>query len=513
MILLDEDSSQRPKLSAADPAAPSPSEPAPSPDYETSEAQDPSHHKLRGGGKFWNTRVGKLISYALVFYSSVLFVVGVPTFVLKWRSSHKFRWHADDSFSDYPLPPPPPLLGSQIDLSSQALGQFSLSCNTWAESVAVPGDHNSTAGIASMRLAFPLGEGILLRTNSSPDNLRDYVSGSLMVDMNPDKTISGTVLVANARYSDFQLFKSSSVCLTNVENTTEILLHIPDKREGQSDNIHIDLRLLFPWTPTPISLNLFATHLPMFKQNLSNLGSLVVFEHLKLAGSSSTITVGSTTAASIVVRTSGAEISGNFSASEKIILDTINGAVYANVSLINSKKLKRPTKLTVETGNGPIVAHVTVEVDERVYFMTPKHHNVLTKFKTFNAPMNVSIAHVPGSKPARLGVLAENTQGAMNFNLDSLYTGTFDLRSKEATTMVQEAAVPVVATSFLTSGDGERELHFEHVSPEWTFGWIGGDRRPEKFDRHALGRVELFNSLSPVELRLAQSRTSTTIRR
>ena len=162
----------------------------------------------------------------------------------RWKSSHGFRWHGDDSFIDYP-PPPPPQLGGQIDLSAQNLGNVSFSCNTWIEPGALHGKPNTTAAVArygfhtilstsklkmitapSMRLAFPLGDGIILRTNSSSNNLKDYVSGSLSVNMNPDKNVSAVVLVANTRCSGFQLLKASSVCLTGFGNTTELMIHV-----------------------------------------------------------------------------------------------------------------------------------------------------------------------------------------------------------------------------------------------------------------------------------------------
>src|SRR5260221_7327663 len=48
------------------------------PDYETSEAQQPSNHRrLSGIRKFWNTRVGRLLSYAFAVYSIFVLVVGV----------------------------------------------------------------------------------------------------------------------------------------------------------------------------------------------------------------------------------------------------------------------------------------------------------------------------------------------------------------------------------------------------------------------------------------------------
>ncbi len=93
--------------------------------------------------------------------------------------------------------------------------------------------------------------------------------------------------------------------------------------------------------------------------------------------------------------------------------------------------------------------------------------------------------------------------------LDSVYTGAFDLRAKAAKTLVKETVAPGGAKPTL---DEEHELHFEHVSSEWTRGWIGDDRRP-KSHHHDLNHVELTNSLSPIELRLARLKPSTAIRR
>ncbi|KAH8990568.1 hypothetical protein EDB92DRAFT_1816748 [Lactarius akahatsu] len=529
MILLEEDTLQRPKL-RTDPSdrAPyranavalasgrSPSPNTTLPDYEASQAQHPSPHKRPFYRRIWHTKAGKAISYAFAIYSAIFVVIGIPAFVLvgpfKWvfvlhkpttpqRGKAPFKWHGGDDFSHYgPLPPmPPPQLSGQIDLSFQNLGNFS--CNTWIEPGVPHGKPNTTAAIGqvwlshpsvyklqmisaslSMRLAFPLGDGIILRTNSSSNNLTDYVSGSLRVDMNPDKNVSGIVLVANTRSSSFQLLQASSVCLTSFGNLTELILRIPDREESHLDTIDMDLQLLLPWTPAPINFKMFATHLPMFSQSFGDLRH-VAFRRFELAGSNSTVTVASVRASSIVVQTSGAEISGNFSASENILLDTING---------------------------PIVAQVNLQVDERRYFSTPpKHPNFMTMFKTFNAPMNVSIAHVAGSEPARFGVVAENTQGAMTMTLDSVYTGLFELRTKAATALVQET--PAATDSPL---DEENELHFEkHVTSEWTHGWIGDTSDPKKYHHHEANRVKLLNSLAPIELRLARLRPSTAVRR
>lgn len=143
--------------------------------------------------------------------------------------------------------------------------------------------------------------------------------------------------------------------------------------------------------------------------------------------------------------------------------------------------------------------------------------------------MNVSIAHAKGSKPARLAVHAENSQGPIDLSLDPLYKGTFDLRTKSASVKVKESIVSESATSSPPSssltqtdnddghgyGDDEHELHFVYTAKELARGWIGDSRPPEQLNPHSIGRVVLMNSLSPIRLHWARLRPSsrTSIRR
>jgi len=110
-------------------------------------------------------------------------------------------------------------------------------------------------------------------------------------------------------------------------------------------------------------------------------------------------------------------------------------------------------------------------------------------------------------------MMAENVQGPMDVSFDSRYTGTFDVRAKASTVQVLQSSASNNPTSSSsrsgTDNDGDdddegHELHFVDVSRERARGWIGDDRRPEEFDRHSLGRVQLINSLSPITLHLAQ---------
>jgi hypothetical protein len=82
------------------------------------------------------------------------------------------------------------------------------------------------ASIPSMHLTFPLVNEIALRLNLSSEELKGYVAGSLTVDMNPDETVSLPVFTANARSSNVQVFKASTICLTQFRNSTEIMIRV-----------------------------------------------------------------------------------------------------------------------------------------------------------------------------------------------------------------------------------------------------------------------------------------------
>ena len=195
--------------------------------------------------------------------------------------------------------------------------------------------------------------------------------------------------------------------------------------------------------------------------------------------------------------------------------------MYVNASLHNKDPIKK-SKLSIETGNGyrshycrgdklsmtysvflarPIVANVELTLEENV--PGPRHRHFITKIRTFNAPMNVSVSHAKQSMPARVVLIAENVLGPMDVSLDPQYTGTFDVRSKAATVQVQPPSAFDIADDD-DDDDVQHDMHFVDVSPERTRGWIGGPKRPEEFDRHTLGRVELINSLSPINLHFSR---------
>ena len=89
-------------------------------------------------------------------------------------------------------------------------------------------------------LFFPLDETFTLRVNASSEELDGYVTGSLTVDMNPKGDSSNAVLVANARYSNFQLFNATSICLKQVSNTTQIMIDVRIARSSMGSFMKSD---------------------------------------------------------------------------------------------------------------------------------------------------------------------------------------------------------------------------------------------------------------------------------
>src|SRR6267154_3351273 len=162
------------------------------------------------------------------------------------KGHHKFKWESVENFEDSgPKPVPPPPSHKQMGLSHPDPSEISSSCSTWDEPVAVSskpstrmfsmsrygrngvlGNQFLMASILRMHLTFPLVIEIALRLNLSSEALKGYVAGSLTVDMNPDKSVSSPVFMANARSSNAQVFKASTVCLTQFRNTTEIMIRV-----------------------------------------------------------------------------------------------------------------------------------------------------------------------------------------------------------------------------------------------------------------------------------------------
>ncbi|KAI0277369.1 hypothetical protein BC826DRAFT_1113847 [Russula brevipes] len=137
-----------------------------------SKAQQPSKPKQTFWHRFWHTRLGKLLLFAMVVYSAIFLVVGVPAFFLMSRCRLPPPLglsRMDDLFGDDGPLRPPPSPGHKMmgQLLPQSLDDMIL-------------------------LGFPLVKQIALQLNTSLGQPEDYVFGSLMVNMNPEKNLLST---------------------------------------------------------------------------------------------------------------------------------------------------------------------------------------------------------------------------------------------------------------------------------------------------------------------------------
>lgn len=265
-----------------------------------------------------------------------------------------------------------------------------------------------------------------------------------------------------------------------------------------------------------------------------------------------------------------------------------NSAISANVSLVHDRSHSKPTFLAFDTGNGyvtlvsslPPSSQLTANstppspfpvppprspIESTLTFLLhghshdswlsprPRHkhphqptHDFAAHVRTFNAPIALSVAHAPGSLPAKYHLRAANTQAAVNVTLDGMFEGIFDLRAKSAGTSVETRGGGTAVGSAnveangsgrvsegvsglwakwmsdeaVATGTGERRVEFDHEGYGRKMGWSGYGERPVEAGGAGAGeggsggggaagsagswgstsRVEVVSSLSPVVL-------------
>ncbi|KAA1476038.1 hypothetical protein DENSPDRAFT_932751 [Dentipellis sp. KUC8613] len=532
MIILDEDVEQQPKLpndpipraasssqsqAQGSSAPPRPARPAsPSlPDYETSQAEHRLLHRLRARGKR-GKRFCKALLFATVLYLGLFVVIGIPLIVLKIR--HAANWHAHGPFDS--STPGPPMLVPVIPQSpilyngslSVMVGQ-AVECNTWRDNKDLPTFPGSPAlATAILEFVFP-PEDIVIRANTTVSQSKlPHFTPRFELKMNPNESVSDVVMRLNVQYSRASLFHSINACLTKSNSSSGLGLTIP-KDISPSDKLSIDVSLLLPKTTPPLVIDQFSTYLPAFEQTVGDLAPYVSFSELGLEGPMSNISISSVKASTAYIQASGGEISGTFNITESLSLDTINAPITADVSLVNDGTYSKPTYLSLDTGNGPIHATLELHAASRHFWIPQKYPDFVTRARTFNAPLELSVAHAAASKPARHQLQAHNTQGAVNVTLDAMFAGTFDVETKSAIAFVDQVPDVQAADAEGEAGDGEEEaeedegwnMQMDRVTQERMLGWIGWGKRPRGKERQ--GHVTIASSLSDVTLRVVRPGT------
>lgn len=146
-------------------------------------------------------------------------------------------------------------------------------------------------------------------------------------------------------------------------------------------------------------------------------------------------------------------------------------------------------------------AHSEINAQINLIGPRPKQaHTVFqTSFRTFNAPLSVSVTHDDNTPPSQFHLTATNNIGKSYVSLDNKYQGTFDLQTKLAGADF-DAVNPQDAIADPSGNRGKRNYEFDLSSAARKFGWVGWGRR---VDCPRQGHVAIASTHSPVILHLA----------
>ncbi|RDX55130.1 hypothetical protein OH76DRAFT_1397498 [Lentinus brumalis] len=449
MILLDgldkhDDAHQGPKLvaeaSTSYPVArvhtPTPS----LPDYEASQAQlqpttlsypDIQRKRTR------RRRCKKYTIIALVVYFVLTSVIGIPILVVKLKRKVTMKSSPYQPWEDNsPIPP------TTINLGDAPLRiSAAKSCNSWN----VKDRPDGSMFVSELDYHLPANGSLFLNTNISYATNASYLNqfaGSLLVAVNDDVSEPDGLVHVTMHHSSQKLSESTSVCLMENGQGSGLYVFAPQNL-SITDALIFNITLLIPQNGTS-SRNIpqLLCHLPHFQHTYNQLDPQVTFDNFISGGAMSGVYVKSIQAASAVVKASSAEIRGKFKVSQQLSLETVSAPINVEAHLYNDGNVRAPTFMHLTTGNSVLNANVTLYVPppanstdgvdsdsdaDEVYY--PRGPQFLTYAETFNAPLNMDIAHEEGSADTNFRLHAINNLGNARVSLDSRYAGTFDVNT------------------------------------------------------------------------------------
>ncbi|KAH7929862.1 hypothetical protein BV22DRAFT_1029053 [Leucogyrophana mollusca] len=504
MIILDEEDQQKLKDSiVAGPTLRYPERAAgrrpfsPLPDYETSQAlafngfndslisfHKPPPKRRIIDSKFWRAALSALGVYILLSI-----VIGIPLVVSKTRQA------AEQQYASYAYAVPWPSKSTTPDYSSAMNDLVDAYhsgvepvCNHWSSRFSPGG--NIT--IASMSQNVPATGQFSVTSNYTYVGGQAIATGDLHVDINPNSSVTDAVLSVTMQASNHNLFNRTLVCFALTTNFSDLSLYVPDNL-STTDSLLFNMTLLFPQVRKGSDVSVLATYLPAIWQTFGNLVDFVDFRKVSIEGAGAKVTVGSLQANRLLVETALQPISGEFRATESLILATIQAPITANISLYNSPQSDYPTYLDISTGNGNLTANVTVLAPNK--FSAPRP-NFIANTRTFNGGLSVNIVHDPSSPPTTIKVRATNDLAPAKVTLDEKYEGVFQVNTLLGSAAVVRGSVPSIDP---WNEDLDRQFDVDYSTDSRVLGWIGWGERPmDGFEQP--GQVVVETSLGDAHL-------------
>lgn len=130
-----------------------------------------------------------------------------------------------------------------------------------------------------------------------------------------------------------------------------------------------------------------------------------------------------------------------------------------------------------------------------------KPSNIIGSVNNVNGPIVLDVAYGESSPFVPLHLRVQNYQATSDVNIDSKFTGTFDIQSKLASVSVKEQGQDTYIVD--SSGNSQyRSYVYDRSSTNSVKGWAGyGQRQTDPHWRQD-SRVEIVSSLSPIVLQL-----------
>ncbi|KAJ7079123.1 hypothetical protein B0H15DRAFT_859176 [Mycena belliarum] len=496
MILLDEDDSGPSKLAAAPVPTLRLPEPvagrsSPLPDYETSqlEAQHTVIFRKPTFPNRFDSRFWRVTFFALAIYVFLSIIIGIPLIVTRIaaRKAASPTLSIQSLFIDDGDETPPPL---NLAASGIMMTEAAIACDKWDSTIK-----SGPLFVATAKHTLTPNGLIAIRSNATED-IVPHTGGrhNLTVDINSDPSAKQAVLTVTLTTSSVQLRQAVHMCFSSSGGSRGVSIYFP-RYMAQTDVLSFDIRLLFPQSSQIRTVSNFITYLPMFHQSFGNLGPSIHFSNVNIAGAGMDVICDSLQANRITARTSFASLSGTFNVTQSLKLDNIEGPIFTSVTLYNNPSQLLPTYLGLDTGNGDLIADVTMTAPKSVH--PPQY---LALVGTFNGSLVLNVSHDVGMDPAALNMRVTNNQAPTKISLDSKFTGLFSLRTKLAPITLDYKQMQGLKDP---TGCG-RQWSFDTDSNLTTSvqGWLGWGTRPKVWDPSTESQVMVSSSLSPVELQL-----------
>ncbi|KAK7005706.1 Zn(2)-C6 fungal-type domain-containing protein [Favolaschia claudopus] len=504
MIILDETEPGSSKLAAApaptlrfpDPVAGRSSVQLPS--YEETQLQQRLNHsnsslstlvsfRKPSFPRRFDSRCGRISFIALAIYVLLTLTIGIPLLVTQLRLRRQARQpppnysplFLDENQAADPLP----VVGAPMVMAASTM-----KCDVWDSQYPLP---EGRLFRATARHTLPYDGGVFAIRSNGTEGETPFVFGqhNLTVSLNPDPTERDVVFAVSLTASSFSMLKRAHMCFSPNGPGRGLAVYMPSSLLS-SDVQAFDIKLYFPQKPpatlVPGSLIIY---LPMFRQIYGDLGDRINFGIINIAGAGLDIMCNHLRANQIAVRSSYASISGSFEATQSLQLDNIQGSILANSTLYNDPTTQIPTYLVMDTGNGDLVAGVTMVSSKPT--LAPKFN---FNAQTFNGTLFLDVGHDRNTMPAVLQLQAQNNQGHAFVTLDKKYTGAVDLHSKLSQTIFDYSEVKSVAPT------GGWRVQLDSNSTSGARGWVGTGLRPKYFDPDRDGKVTVVSALSSIGL-------------